>query len=76
LALGFLVVAEIENPNSGMTDNKWFTTVVLPLPEGAEKIMTLFKADTNLTIIIDLFVDTIQQVIKKPRCLIGVLIGL
>ena len=26
-----------------MVLSKWFTTVVLPLPEGAEKIMTLFK---------------------------------
>jgi len=26
-----------------MIESKWFTTVVLPLPEGAEKMMTLFN---------------------------------
>jgi hypothetical protein len=37
------VVAEMENPSWGMVFSKWLTTVVLPLPEGAEKMMTLFK---------------------------------
>jgi hypothetical protein len=37
------VVAETEKPSSGIIESKWFTTVVFPLPDGAEKMMTLFK---------------------------------
>jgi hypothetical protein len=36
-----LVVAEIENERSGIFFNRWWTIVVLPAPEGAEKMMSL-----------------------------------
>ena len=34
-------VAEIENSSSGYWPRRWFTIVLLPAPDGAEKIMTL-----------------------------------
>ena len=38
---GALEVAEIENSNSGYMPSRWFTTVLLPAPDGAEKMITL-----------------------------------
>jgi hypothetical protein len=36
-----LVLAEIEKPRSGLFSKRCLTRVVLPDPEGAEKIITL-----------------------------------
>jgi hypothetical protein len=38
---GKRVVADMENDNSGNLRSRWCTMVVLPAPEGAEKMMSL-----------------------------------